>query len=246
MNSIYSKFSFRAAGVALGVGLATAGLSLVSGVASAATVTSLPDLTKEQFNELINRGEFTELFVAEGRIGRDGTRGDWELGILNPNNSLLPDQQEQFAWEKGTTYDFTLNYDGSMVNYSVGDTLLTSQAFSGSIDTIYIRTKDTTNSNVRIDSLVFNDEALDAVSEPIDDEEDYLKISDISEEFTLQGKVNFSWTGTQPTRSNLAYQIKVGTSEPVPEPLTILGSGVALGFGALLKKESSKKQNKVK
>jgi F0F1-type ATP synthase membrane subunit c/vacuolar-type H+-ATPase subunit K len=239
MNSIYSKFSFRTAGVALGVGLATAGLSLVSGVASAATVTSLPDLTKEQFNEL----NFTELFVAEGRLGNNSlNNAERELGINDKSGQ--PVQSAQFVWEQGTEYDFTLNYDGSMVNYSVGGTALSSEAFSGSIDTIYIRTNETANSNVRIDSLVFNDEALDAFSEPIDDEEDYLKISDISEEFTLQGKVNFSWTGTQPTRSNLAYQIKVG--KPVPEPLTILGSGVALGFGALLKKESSRRQNKVK
>jgi hypothetical protein len=32
----------------------------------------------------------------------------------------------------------------------------------------------------------------------------------------------------------------------VPEPLTILGSGIALGFGALFKKEYSRKQKKVK
>ncbi len=239
MNSIYSQFSSRTAGVALGVGLATAGLSLVSGVASAATVTSLPDLTKEQFNAL----NFTELFVAEGRIGNNSLNdAERELGINDTSGQ--PVQSAQFIWEQGTEYDFTLNYDGSMVNYSVGGTALSSEAFSGSIDTIYIRTNETANSNVRIDSLVFNDEALDAFSEPIDDEEDYLKISDISEEFTLQGKVNFSWTGDRPNRSNLAYQIKVG--KPVPEPLTILGSGVALGFGALLKKESSRRKNKVK
>jgi hypothetical protein len=35
-------------------------------------------------------------------------------------------------------------------------------------------------------------------------------------------------------------------AEPVPEPLTILGSAMALGFGGLFKKEYSKKQKKVK
>jgi hypothetical protein len=34
------------------------------------------------------------------------------------------------------------------------------------------------------------------------------------------------------------------TSTPVPEPLTILGSTMALGFGALFKKQQSKKQQK--
>ena len=35
-------------------------------------------------------------------------------------------------------------------------------------------------------------------------------------------------------------------SEPVPEPITLFGSALGLGFGAVLKKEYSKKQKKVK
>lgn len=35
-----------------------------------------------------------------------------------------------------------------------------------------------------------------------------------------------------------------GTNEPVPEPLTILGSATALGIGGLLKRQQSKKNNK--
>lgn len=38
----------------------------------------------------------------------------------------------------------------------------------------------------------------------------------------------------------------IETFTVVPEPLTILGSGVALGFGALFKKEYSRKHKKVK
>lgn len=37
-----------------------------------------------------------------------------------------------------------------------------------------------------------------------------------------------------------------GTNEPVPEPLTILGSATALGIGGLLKRQQSKKNNKNK
>ena len=243
MNSIYSKFSFRTAGVALGVGLATVGLSLVSGVASAATVTSLPDFTDDQFDGLIDSGEFTEVFVAEGRIGNNSLNpAERELGINDKAGT--PVQSAQFVWGNGTVYDFTLEYTDSTVNYNVGGTLLSSQAFSDPIDTIYIRTKETANSNVRL-----NIDSLNTFSAPSDDDSDdvdYVLVEDISAPFKLTGTVSFDWTGDQPTRSNLAYQIKVGTSEPVPEPLTILGSGVALGFGALLKKESSRKQNKVK
>jgi hypothetical protein len=35
-----------------------------------------------------------------------------------------------------------------------------------------------------------------------------------------------------------------GIGEPVPEPLTILGTGMALGFGGLFQREFSKKQKK--
>lgn len=244
MNSIYSKFYCRAAKVTLGVGLATVGLSLLSGVASAATVTRLPNFTDEQFNGLIQSEQFTEIFVAEGRIGNNGSSGDWELGILNPNNNLLPDQSAQFVWGNSTVYDFTLEYTGSTVNYNVGGTLLSSTVFNEPIDTIYVRTQETANSNLQL-----NIDSLNTFSAPSDndsDDVDYVLVEDISAPFTLMGTVSFDWTGTQPNGSHLAYQIKVGTSDPVPEPLTILGSGVALGFGALLKKESSRKQKKVK
>lgn len=244
MNSIYSKFSFSVATVALGVGLATVGLSLVSGVASAATVTRLPNFTDEQFDGLIQSEQFTEVFVAEGRIGNNGTSGDWELGILNPNNNLLPDQTNQFVWGNGTVYDFTLEYTGSAVNYNVGGTLLSSTVFNEPIDTIYIRTKETANSNLQL-----NIDSLNTFSAPGDndsDDVDYVLVEDIFAPFTLMGTVSFDWTGTQPNGSNLAYQIKVGTSEPTPEPLTILGSGLALGLGVFLKKELNRKQNKVK
>ncbi|MEQ9620878.1 PEP-CTERM sorting domain-containing protein [Coleofasciculus chthonoplastes] len=242
MNSIYSKISFRAAGVALGVGLATVGMSIVSGVASAATVTRLPDFTDDQFDGLINSGEFTELFVAEGRIGNNSpNQAERELGINDKAGN--PVQSAQFVWGNGTVYDFTLEYTGSTVNYNVGGTLLNSTAFTEPIDTIYIRTKETANSNLRL-----NIDSLNTFSAPSDndsDDVDYVLIEDISAPFTLTGTISFDWTGASPNRSNLAYQIKVGT-KPVPEPLTILGSGLALGFGALLKKESSRKQNKVK
>lgn len=38
------------------------------------------------------------------------------------------------------------------------------------------------------------------------------------------------------------FIVAVSDVEPVPEPLTILGTGLALGFGGLFKKQQSKKQ----
>jgi hypothetical protein len=46
----------------------------------------------------------------------------------------------------------------------------------------------------------------------------------------------------------IKFQSDYGSYEAagVPEPITIIGSGLALGFGALLKKETTKKRSKVK
>jgi len=43
---------------------------------------------------------------------------------------------------------------------------------------------------------------------------------------------------------NTTSSLPITVAKAVPEPLTILGSGVALGFGVLFKKEYSKKQKK--
>lgn len=205
--------------------LATLGLALTPNFASAITITRLPDFTDTQFNELLSSKEFQELFVAEGRMGNNAFSGDRELGINNAN--FQPVAQGQFMWQNGTVEDFLLEYDGSQVSYSVGGTLLSS-AFSGSVNDIYIRTRETSTSNVRLDNLFFNGIALDnnAVSEPNDaDNVDYLRISDISAPFTIAGNVTMSWTGSPPRQSNLAYQIKVGEttdgSTSVPEPGTV-------------------------
>jgi hypothetical protein len=42
------------------------------------------------------------------------------------------------------------------------------------------------------------------------------------------------------------FRTKAMKTEPVPEPITIVGSIMGLGFGALFKKEYSRKQNKIK
>jgi hypothetical protein len=43
---------------------------------------------------------------------------------------------------------------------------------------------------------------------------------------------------------NIRVEKAYAVPEPVPEPMTMLGTGVALGFGVLLKKESSKRLKK--
>lgn len=60
--------------------------------------------------------------------------------------------------------------------------------------------------------------------------------------FTQYGEENPNWWIHGKLRYN--SNITLDGSNSVPEPLTILGSVTALGFGALLKREHSKKKNK--
>jgi hypothetical protein len=77
-----------------------------------------------------------------------------------------------------------------------------------------------------IASLVFN------VDAPVKDEEDFLTLGDVS------ALVQYQDVDTNISQSTGITQYDV---QPVPEPLTIFGAATALGYGAILKRKSSKK-----
>ncbi|MFB2934052.1 choice-of-anchor W domain-containing protein [Aerosakkonemataceae cyanobacterium BLCC-F154] len=218
--------------------LAVVGLGAVSvpTAANAFTIVDRTGFTDTEFRGLLDDGLFDELFVAEGRIGNNsGTGGEREIGI-NDDVKLggLPVEQGQLTWGNGNLVDFILEYTGSVVNYTVGGQLLTTNAFSGPVTDIFFRTRATDNSEMTLSNLFFDGVAID---DPLSSKSginnvNYLQISDITAPFTLTGKSLMSWTGTQPMRSNLAYQIKVGTTpvESVPEPGTV---GALLAAGVL-------------
>jgi hypothetical protein len=70
-------------------------------------------------------------------------------------------------------------------------------------------------------------------------------LSSPSDRFTLS---NFAVTYQNIYSNRLVFQGSngIGVGEPVPEPLTILGTAMALGFGGLFQKEFSKRQKKLK
>ncbi|MFB2880092.1 choice-of-anchor W domain-containing protein [Floridanema aerugineum] len=191
--------------------------------ANAFTVVDRTGFTDTEFNQLRTDGLFTELFVAESRIGNNGFGGnnEREFGINTDTGANVAFGDR--IWENGGLVDFTLQYTGSLVNYIVGDRLLSSSAFSGPITDIFLRTRAVNNSTMALSDLLFNGQAIsNLLSSGLDSTDvDYLQISNITTPFTLTGKSLMSWTGTAPSRSNLAYQIKVGTTPPVesvPEP----------------------------
>lgn len=242
--------------------LATAGLGMfsVSSAANAFTIVDRSGFTDNNFTNLIKTGEFSELFVAESRIGNNNTStAERELGIngaitysptlANPDRFVggLPVVTGEKAWGNGNLVDFILEYTGSVVNYTVGGQVLSSNVFSGPVTDIFLRTRAADKSTMALSNLVFNGIGIGNLSSlgAGGSDIDYLQIAGITSPFTLTGKSLMSWTGDQPMRSNLAYQIKVGTTPQteVPEPGTVAAILLTGGVLALGKKKEQKATN---
>ncbi|MGA9381521.1 MAG: choice-of-anchor W domain-containing protein [Phormidium sp.] len=215
--------------------LAVVGLGAVSvpEAANAFTIVDRTGFTDTEFNSLRTEGEFTELFVAESRVGNASLNtAERELGINDANGT--PFATGQFAWGNNQAVDFLLEYTGELVKYTVGGQLLSSSAFSGPVTDIFLRTRAAANSTMALSDLVFNGSGIGNLfsSGSGGSDVDYLQVSDITTPFTITGKSLMSWTGTPPNNSALAYQIKVGTTpvESVPEPGTV---GALLAAGVL-------------
>ena len=110
---------------------------------------------------------------------------------------MVPKSQKQtnFNWENGTEYEFSLEYDGSMVNYILGGKTLSTQEFNGPINSIFFRTSAWENTTTSLTNLMFNGTAIgDLISNGIGSRDiDYLQLNDISSPFTITGKASMSW-----------------------------------------------------
>lgn len=232
MFNLTKKINARNSILALGV--AAVGLLMAPSSAQAFTLVDRTDFDDTDFDDtdfisLTNSGEFSELFVAEGRIG-DSARGTAQYKELKINGDVLDyapvAEETQFDWKSGEEYDFTLKYDGSTVNYTLGGQTLSTNEFSSPINSIFFRTSGWKNSTTSLTNLMFNGEAIgDLTSNGTDDSRDidYLQLNDASSSFEITGTASMTWSGIKPKGSQSAFQIKVGNSTPasVPEPGTI-------------------------
>ncbi len=203
-----------------------------------------------QLSHLESDAEFLSLvqdiaFVGEGRIGDNGTNRTFELNIHedDPGN-ILPGDSANFVWTNGQAQAFSLSYDQAtkLVTYTVGTVTLDYTADDPFTD-IFIRTRASSTSSLTVNNLVLNGVALGDSSSTVNDPErlDYLRISGLSGgDFTLTGNSIMDWTGSTPTNSNLAYQIKVATA--VPEPSTVLGLLSVTALGAFFKRKQKRQQ----
>ncbi|MGF1673886.1 MAG: choice-of-anchor W domain-containing protein [Rivularia sp. (in: cyanobacteria)] len=227
------------------LGLTALGLFIVPESAQAFTLVDKTGFTDIDFNQQIADGTFSELFVAEGRIGDIGGAATYELSINDDVvKSAKPVTEKQFNWENGKEYEFSLEYDGNMVNYILGGQTLSTSNFSGPINSIFFRTSAGKSTVTSLTNLMFNGGAIGSLSSSLNDSRDidYLQIKDISSPFIITGKASMSWQGIAPKNSLNAFQIKVGNSPKakVPEPGTI-GAIFVTGMAGLGLSKKKKK-----
>jgi hypothetical protein len=223
--------------IAFGSAIAT--LALVGAVnpAQAFSIINRSTLTDDQFRDLQTSKDFNEKFVAQSRIGNNRLNGTQEVDLLDASNNNSPVAQAQRKWQSGEAVDFTLEYDGSFLKYTVGGQLLSSQAFAGNnISDLFFRTRAANNSSAKLSNLKLtngtqvNESLADLLSTGSGGSDiDYVQVTGLKGAFTLVGQSTFSWSGVVPTNSNLAYQIKAGTGRKIPEP-TALGALAIAGF----------------
>jgi hypothetical protein len=242
-------------------GAATLGVLGTATAADAFTITT-PSLTDVDFNALLLNGEFSELFVAESRMGNNALNGDREFGInqaIAPNSSGVLAGGDPFmgaegqrTWVSGQAVAFELSYDAltGAIAYTVGGKTLTASTNTFDPNGIFLRTRaqgrnDSSSASLVLQNLMLDDGSgfqlisdLFSTSTGIASDVDYLVISGLKGSFTLKGEEVFSWTGALPSGSRLATQIKVGGGtytqgeDPQPVPEPMMAIGALVAVGA--------------
>jgi len=161
----------------------------------------------------------TIAFVAEGRIGDRGGAATFELDLGADTGN--PATTAQYAWQSGVAEPFTVSYNKitNVATFTLGGRVLTYSP-AVSFKEFFVRTRAVdANTSVQVYALVLNGVSVGDLSGATGpDDLDILAVSgvDLYQGFTLTGIAVLIWTGTPPTQSRLAFQIKVGNAPTVP------------------------------
>ncbi len=160
------------------------------------------------------------LFVAEGRIGDGSGAATFEIDLGGDTGA--PATTAQYNWPNGGAVSWTLTYDNvsNQIVFTVdGISLMYTSPLSGFTD-LFLRTRAVNaNSTILVDNLVLDAEGVGDASNADGNASglDILWISGgtLTDGFALSGQTTMAWSGTAPTQSRLAFQIKVGKVLPV-------------------------------
>ena len=202
-------------------------LATVAGRAQALTVTHLA--TDAQMLALLN----DTLFVSEGRIGDRGGAATFEVDLGGDTGA--PATTGQYNWQSGVPVNWSLSFNsGTNLCTFVLDTVVLQYVtpLSGFTD-LFVRTRAVNaNSQIVVDNMVLDGVGVGDASSANGNTSglDILWISGgtLSDGYTLTGRVTMTWTGTAPTQSRLAFQIKTGLVNPVGTESSTWGGAKAL------------------
>lgn len=172
------------------------------------------------------------LFVGEGRIGDGAGTATFEVDLGGSSGN--PDQTAQYDWPNGTSVAWTLTYNSAtnLVTFTVDDVELHYVTPLSGFTEVFVRTRAVdADTEILVENLVLDGETVGDDSHAVGAGGlDILWISGglLLDGFTMSGSTTMSWTGTPPTQSRLAFQIKVGTLEPVAVEDSSWGSIKAL------------------
>lgn len=157
-------------------------------------------------------------FVAEGRIGDRGGAATFEMD-LGPDTGA-PAAAAQYDWPNGIAVPFSVEYQpsGPLVIFTLGSQQLTYVPDVG-LGEIFFRTRATeTGTSILLDQLALNGDAICGNSQATGDGLDILRLADqnLLLPWTLTGQATLVWTGTPPSQSRLAFQIKVAAPASTP------------------------------
>ena len=108
-------------------------------MAAAAACVAMPAMAAVQQVQDPEDGSFVSLgatpnqpgvYGVETRIGSNGTKGTWEVGVGRQTSVGSNFNQGQFAWGSPTAHDFTLVWDASGIRFTVGGLTVTDAGFA--------------------------------------------------------------------------------------------------------------------
>jgi hypothetical protein len=172
------------------------------------------------------------IFAAEGRIGDLGGAATFELDL--GHDTSHPATSAQYAWQSGRLEEFTLGYNNAtgLTTFTLGGVSLYYTTPFVLFGDIFIRTRAVDEGrSVSVESLVLDGQNLGDGSSAVGANGlDILWISGagLSDGFTLTGIAVLSWTGSPPTQSRLAFQIKIAKLKEIGVGDTTWGAVKAL------------------